>query len=177
MSNNIDPTPSMPTTSQIPGSRQQAVKPATPDLIIFNEASQKVDALTNLIFEDIGGQELINILRHDTVMGKDLRYRPISNLKEISYAYNSNNIFTVPGTLDKFFKNFSIRLDVHTVESRQGTGPNGETLYIDRLSGNPSQHNRLVIDVTNMETNEQVEIQILETGAYLDGIINSEENQ
>jgi hypothetical protein len=177
MSGNIDPTPTMPTTFEMPGSRQQAVKPATPDLIIFNQAAQTVDALTNLIFEDIGGQELINILRHDTVLGKNLRYEPVSNLKEISYAYNPNNIFTVPGTLDKFFKNFAIRLDTHVVESNKGTGPNGETLYIDRLSGNPSQQNRLVIDVVNMETNEQVEIQILESGAYLDGIINSEENQ
>lgn len=174
MSENIDPTPSLPASSSSVGSNQQAVKIPTPDLIIFDQSSQQVEALTNLIFENIGGQELINISRHDTVMGKNLRYSPISNLQNIAYAYNSNNIFTVPGTLDKVFKNFAIRLDTHRVEPGAGSGPNQETIYVDRLNSDPNQNGRLVLDVKNMETNEQVEIQILNTGLYLDDIINSE---
>ena len=176
MADNIDATPNMPVASSSVGSNQQAVKIPTPDLVIFDQESQKIDALTNLIFEDIGGQELINLVRHDTILGKNLRYRPVSNLQQIAYAYNANNIFTVSGTLDKFFKNFAIRLDIHTVEPGSGTGPGGSRLYIDNLNQNPNQSGRLVLDVTNMEVNEQVDIQVLNMGNYLDGIINTEDS-
>jgi hypothetical protein len=44
-------------------------------------------------------------------------------------------------------------------------------VYIDKNNPDPIQNNRLVIDVVGMKTNEQVEIQILNSGSYLNDII------
>jgi len=56
MSDNVSATPDIPDAQKTSSSSTRpAVKVATPDLILFNEAPLPVDAMTNLIFEDIGG--------------------------------------------------------------------------------------------------------------------------
>jgi len=153
------------TTKGVELAARGGVKVATPDIILFNQDALPVDAMADLIFEDIGGHEIINMARHNTVKGQNVSYSLISNSKAVAKSYSSNNIIFTPGTINEFFKNFAIRLDVHKPET---TSVNNEDIvYIDRVT----QPGSLVIEVTKMETNEQVEIQILNSGEYLDGII------
>ena len=170
----VDPTPILPESQPYDPNKSSGIKAATPDIIIFDEKNNSVDGLASLIFENLGAQELINLVRSDTIDGKNVDYSPISNLKLLDSQYNSKNIISVPGGLDQFFKNFAIRLDIHLPEV--GTGPGGTTVYIDKNNPNDQQRNRLVVDVTNMKTNEQVEIQVLNAGSYLPAIINSTED-
>lgn len=169
----VDPTPVLPETEPYRSKSSTAVKAATPDLILFDEVGIPVEALSSLIFESLGGQEAINIVRSDTIDGANVDYSPISNLKKLASAYGPKNIMSVAGGLEQYFKNFAIRLDIHTPE--RGTGPLGASVYIDRTNPDPVQKNRLVVDVINMKTNEQVDIQILNSGTYLDGIIDTTE--
>jgi hypothetical protein len=145
--------------------------------------------MSGLIFEKIGGQELINMTRHDTVDGRNVTYQPISNSSQISDAYSPNNLINISGTLEEYFANFAIRLDTHIPES--GTGPLepqvGATkrtyVYLDTEGTEEGfvdielgiNRNSLIVDVINMQENEQVEIQILNSGIYLDDIIESTE--
>lgn len=168
--NDVDPIPNLPDSIAYSSNSESGIKAATPDLIIFDDGAQGIDGISALLFEQLGAQEAISILRSDTIDGAHVDYSPISNLKKISAAYNSKNMLNVPGTLEQYFKNFAIRLDIHIPEI--GTGPNGADMYIDRNNPDPVQNNRLVIDVVNMKTNEQVEIQILNSGNYLDDIMN-----
>lgn len=164
----IDATPSTPLRQTVRETMLAAtggVKAATPDIILFNQAAMPVDAMADLIFEDIGGHELINMLRHDTVKGQDINYSLISNTKDVAKSYSSRNIIFAPGAIEEFFKNFAIRLDIHNPESVAAN--NSENMYVDRVI----VPNSLVVEVTNMEKNEQVEIQVLNSGDYLDGII------
>jgi hypothetical protein len=175
---------------QAPAEPKRAIKPATPDIVLFNEESLPIDAMSGLIFEKIGGQEIINMTRHDTVDGRNVTYQIISNNSKISDAYNPNNMISISGTLSQYFANFGIRLDTHIPES--GTGPredpedpNSRKAYVYVDTQNPATEflgtgmeinkNSLVIDVVNMKANEQVEIQILNSGIYLDDIIESTE--
>lgn len=162
VNNNLTPIPPLP--EAIPASNKvtKAIKAATPDVVLFNEDAVPVDVMSSLIFESIGGQEIINISRNDIINGKNVIYKTISNLQEIDNSYSSKNIINMDGTLDQYFKNFAIRLETHIPED--GTGPNGETVYID-------EENKLVIDLVSMEKNEQVEIQILDFGIFLNDII------
>jgi len=52
------------------------------DTILYNDDSLPIEIMTDLIFENIGGQELINIARNDTVNGQTIIYQPIKNLTE-----------------------------------------------------------------------------------------------
>jgi hypothetical protein len=49
-----------------------------------------------------------------------------------------------------------------------GTGPNGETVYIDPTTGD------LVINVSSLEPDEQVDVEILDSGEILNGTIYGE---
>jgi hypothetical protein len=115
--------------------------------------------MTNLIFEQIGGQEIINISRNDIINGQRVTYNLISNTDQINNAYNPKNIFTVPGDVESYFKNFGIRLDTHIPEN--GTGPQGQVVYVDETNIIPQKLIDWLVDVTNMRLNEQVEIQVL----------------
>lgn len=132
------------------------VKTAPLDTIIYKEEDQPVKIMADLIFENIGGQELINIARTDTVNGQSVIYQPIKNLTQIQQQYNPNNIVSLQATSDKYFQNFSIKLDNKVPE--EGNGPSGAHVYIDPLTGD------LVVEAINLEADEQIELEITTSG-------------
>ena len=145
------------------GSTTNAVKVATPSLIALSNPPLDIDIMADMIFENIGGQELINISRNDIINGQDVIYSPIKNLQDLYIQYNPNNIIKLESTSETYFKNFPIRLESKL--PYYGTGPNGEVVYIDPDTGD------LVINVSSIETDEQVDVQILNSGETLNGTI------
>ncbi len=126
------------------------------DTILLNEETTPVEVMADLLFENIGGQELINIARNDTVNGQTVIYQPIKNLSTIQQQYNPNNIVSLQSTSDKYFQNFSIKFD--TKVPNVGNGPNGEHVYIDTGNGG------LVIEAINIEDGEQIQVEITTSG-------------
>jgi hypothetical protein len=159
MPEDISAVPNIPESqSTTTGRSSRAIKIATPDIILPEEFPIPIDLMTDLIFEDIGGQEIISISRNDIINGQDVSYILIGNTKLISRKYSSLNIFSLPGTIENYFRNFSIRLDIHIPE--KGTGPVGERVYLNNS-------NNLIIDVVNMQKNERVDVEILKRGNVL----------
>lgn len=157
----IDATANQPTaTTQ--ADVNPAVLVATPALIALSNAALDIDIMADLIFENIGGQELINIARNDLINGQDVIYTPIKNLRDLYLQYNANNIIRLENAADTYFKNFPIRLENKLPYT--STGIIEDIAYMDS-SGN------LVINVSNLEPDEQVEVQILNSGEILDGTI------
>ncbi len=150
--------------SSVPAS--DPIKVATPELIALSNPPLDIDIMADMIFENIGGQELINISRNDIINGQDVIYSPIKNLQDLYIQYNPNNIIKLESTSDTYFKNFPIRLESKLPIS--GTGPNGETVYIDQETGD------LIINVSSLDPDEQVDVQILNSGETLDGTIYGE---
>ena len=148
----ITPKPITPTVPPVPQKFAAAVKTAPIDTILFNDSLVPIEIMTDLIFEDIGGQELINIARNDTVNGQDIIYQPIKNLTSIQQKYNPNNILGIQQTSDKYFEGFPIRLEEKM--PNYPNGPNGESVYIDPETGD------LIIELANVLEQEQVESQI-----------------
>jgi hypothetical protein len=147
--------------SSVPAS--DPIKVATPELIALSNPPLDIDIMADMIFENIGGQELINISRNDIINGQDVVYSPIKNLQDLYIQYNPNNIIKLESTSDTYFKNFPIRLESKLPVF--GTGPNGETVYIDEETGD------LIINVSSLDPDEQVDVQILNSGETLDGTI------
>jgi hypothetical protein len=117
-----------------------------------------LEFLGDLSFESLGGQELINISRHDLVNGQKTLYSPIKNLSSIRSQYNPSNIVALQGSSDATFKSFAIRFEDYFLEV--GLGPNGEVIYVD-------DNGNIVINFINVPENQEVEVQILKKGTEL----------
>jgi hypothetical protein len=157
----VNPTPLTPadiTTASVAAALPPAppVKTAPIDTVLFNDDELPIEVMTDLIFENIGGQELINIARNDIINGQQVSYQPIKNLSSIQQQYNPNNILALQSTSDKYFANFPIKLENKI--PTPGTGPNGKHVYIDSTNGN------LVIEAINIEPDEQIEVEITVSG-------------
>jgi len=156
-----DATPNVPNSQTTKAA--DPVKIATPDLKVFNDELIPIEIMTDLIFEDIGGTELINISRNDLINGQNILYQPIKNISSIFFQYNPKNILGLQDTSDTIFKNFPIKFSNRV--PNVGTGPNGEIVYIEESTGN------LIINLINMDKNEQVDVEILTTGTVFNGTI------
>lgn len=156
----VDAIPNSPYNN---GKDNIGVKVATPQYILFDDAGVSIENMTRLVFEDIGSEEIINVARNDTVFGENLIYQPIVNSVSLSQKYNSTSILSLQGTIGNYFKNFTIELSNKI--PNVGSGPNGEFIYIDDVTGD------LIIDAVNMESDEQIEINIITDGeSYRDTI-------
>lgn len=158
----VSATPPVPSTSSASSSTPASsaatpaatqIKVATPDIITIDQETLPVELMTALIFESIGGQELINIARHDLITGGNLEYQPIKNMAIINSEYNSRNIIFMPDSSNEYSRNFTIDWDSHTIESFSDL----DSTHI----GIDSTKNELSLIVTNMKPGEQVEVQVL----------------
>ncbi len=132
------------------------VKTAPIDTILFDEEAVPIQIMSDLIFENIGGQELINVARNDTVNGQQIIYQPIKNLTQIQQEYNPNNILAIQATSDKYFQNFAIKFESKV--PIVGGGPDEEHVYIDTQTGD------LIVEAVNLQEDEQIEVEITTGG-------------
>ena len=63
-----------------------STKSATPEKIALSNPILDPEVMSDLLFENIGGQELINISRNDLVNGQDVAYSPIKISRK--YIFN-----------------------------------------------------------------------------------------
>jgi hypothetical protein len=122
----VSATPATPTSigiAFVSSSSTTQVKSATKDIILFDDGAVPVELMADLIFENIGGQELINIARRDTVNGQKISYQPIKNLSSIEQQYTLIILlaFRQPqiNTLQTFLLNLTTRFPKQERELRE----------------------------------------------------------
>jgi hypothetical protein len=161
MSNiSINPVPDYP--ERRPPTARADFKPATPDLIEFDNSQVPIDFMTDVIFEQIGGQEILNISRNDLINGQSVLYNPIRNASQLNIKYGPSTIIPMPDTIEFYFNGKAIKLS-------DKLPVNGENVYLDTARGD------IVVEVNNMTQSERVEIEILFGPNPVDGIIWSED--
>lgn len=133
------------------------VKTATPDIIEYDDAELIANAeiIADLLFENIGGQEILSMARYDTVNGQDIVYQPIKNLQIINQEFTSANLLRLQKTSDRIFANFPIKL--LTKVPNEGNGPDGTNVYRNNDGG-------IVLEFVNLSEDEQIEVQIATSG-------------
>lgn len=151
----VESTPSVP--APVPATSNNSVKPATPDLIQFNDADIPIEYMTDLLFEAVGGQEIISISRNDIVNGQQIKYTPIKNISQVGVNYNPQNIFSITDTTSSYFNNYSIKFDekVPEIGSEEVANQVKQIVYVEETTGD------IVVNVINMRTGEQVEINVV----------------
>ncbi len=160
------PAPVPPKPPSPPPPPPPPPKTAPIDTILFDEEAVPIEIMSDMIFEDIGGHEIINIARNDTINGQTVRYQPIKNLSSIQQQYNPNNILALQNTSDKYFQNFSIKLETKLLEIGEGSGPDEAYDYIEPATGD------LIVDLINLETDEQIEVEIGISGTIYEAEFN-----
>jgi hypothetical protein len=136
------------------------IKTAPIDTVEFVDETLSAELLLDLLFEDVGGQELLTIARNDTVNGQDVVYQPFKNLGILQEIYNPTKLLKLQETSDKIFSNFTINL--RDKIPKVGSGLNGANYYLDLTAGDG------IIEFINLKSDEQVEIQIVSAGIIED---------
>jgi hypothetical protein len=137
------------------------VKASTPQYLDFEEPVDS-SILNIAIFERLGAQELINIVRHDLIAGQKIDYQPVRGISRSGFDFDPLTLVSLQGTSDTVFNNFSI-----PIENK-----------IPYTQSEPVQliNNDIVVSVVNLEPDEQVEVQVITFGDLLDDTIYEEES-
>ena len=153
------PTPPAP-QQEIMTPLPPVVKSAPIDTVEFIDERFSDELIIDLLFENVGGQELLTIARNDTVNGQDVVYQPFKNLGILQETYNPTTLLRLQQTSDKFFSNFTINL--RDKIPNIGSGENGKNYKLDLATGEG------VIEFINIRPDEQVEVQIISAGIIED---------
>ena len=153
----VSPVPQTPSNATVVTAYTPApTKTAPIDTVLFNDDSMSPEIMADLIFEDIGGHELLSISRNDIINGQRVSYSPIKNLGLVQQKYNPNNILRLQATSDTYFANFAIKFEEKVPLEANGT--NGVNVYIEQETGD------LIVETVNMNNDEQLEIEIAING-------------
>lgn len=166
-----DPKPIVTVKSSVGNNDKinSSVKIATSNLFLVNENDISVELMSRIFFEEIGGQELINISRNDLLSGQEIEYGIIKNMASLSLDYNPNNLLRLQGTDAEYFSEFSFNLDRFVPEI--GTGQNinevltGERVYVESATGN------VIINTINVKSTQDVDIEFLTFEDVIDDTI------
>jgi hypothetical protein len=151
----------------LPTISTEPVKYATPDVVLIDPNDVPIDLILKLTLEKIGGLELINLVRHDTVNGQNIIYRPLKNVSQLAIDYNPQNMIKLPDSADSYFKNFAIKLENH-IQQETNELPALVT-YIDPVTEN------VIIETTSMRADYEVEVQMVSSGKVFDDTIYTED--
>jgi hypothetical protein len=132
-------------------SGSSGIKIATPDLIVFDNSSLSVDSMADLIFEDIGGQELLEISRSDLINSANVAFSKIKSRPKLTAPIDSTAGATFTQPLQ------SIKLSNHIPNFVSPT-------IINSLGG-------IEINVINILPGYQVEVQIVSKADRFDDTI------
>jgi len=157
---NLPPPPPPPPTTY-------KVKIANPEVILFDDETLPATTLIDILFEDIGGQELLSMSRHDIISGDYVPNQLIKNLTSLNQEFSSKRLLSLQNTSDKYFSNFGIKLENKI--PFVGGGANGENVYL-----NDSQD--IVIDLINLDIDEQVEVQLSISGTIYTIVLEAGES-
>ena len=131
-----------------------------PERDVVELADQSVDSATiqNLLFENIGANELTKFVRHDTVEGINPYYDIISNLSDIKRKFDPSSLVSLQKSDSSLFDIYPIKL--------QDKIPTDDYLsdnnILDYVYFN--ENGDLVIEVVNMSDSEIVEVEIDRNG-------------
>ncbi len=128
-----------------------AVLIATSNLFIEPEIVDPQFA-TNLFFEDISGNELINIQPYNFLV--DTSNSNISNINSIVTSYEPQSLFKSSNMQQSYFSGFEISLNDRTPSV--GSGPSGENVSF--VAGTT---NAIQIELINTLDDEEVQVEFL----------------
>jgi hypothetical protein len=147
---------------ELPPPPPQMVRVPERDVVSLAQETISAETIVNLLFENVGANELTKFVRHDTVEGINPYYDVISNLSDIKRKFDPSNLISLQKTTSSLFDIFPIKLqdkipsDAYLLENNLT-----DFVYIDT-------NGDLVIEVVNLKDSEIVEIEIDTSGTIFE---------
>ena len=130
----------------------------TRDVVNFIESNISAEGMTNILFEQIGGIELISMVRRDTVEGQNPYYTIISNLSNIKKEFDPTQIISRQKPNQSFFDIFSIDINTKIPNDLYLQRNNLTNFFYIDTNGD------FVIELDNLKQDEVIELEIAQGG-------------
>lgn len=128
------------------------------DVVNLQSPAASIESLALILFEEISAYELVNISRLDTIEGQNPLYTVISNLSSVRRNLDPGQIITFQTPNQTNFEQHYINLEEKI--------PSQTVLDFNNLSNffYIANNGDLVIELDNLNTDEQIEVQIASSG-------------
>jgi hypothetical protein len=135
-------------------------KIADPQYILSVDPAATVEEMENAIWQQIGGHEIISIIRRDLIDGTNPNYSIISDLEKLNKEYNSKTIVPIEGSAEYFANSFGIKFERYLPASIYLSElPNSPTNPVDVEETEDSYN--VVIYVADIPSSYEIEVQTL----------------
>lgn len=135
---------------------RQSLVPAR-DVVDFNTPPPSIEAMQQVLFEELSSFELVNMARRDTVEGLNPYYSVISNLSSIRTQYDPSKIISLQDSL-QITDIYQIILDSKIPNAAYLARNNITNFFYIDTNGD------FVLELDNLLPDEFVEIQIASSG-------------
>lgn len=137
------------------------VKVATPETYELYPSSVERVVAAQMFLEMLGGNELIELSRHDLINGFNTKYQPIKDAQIVATQFNAFNIIPLQDTLPNYMDNFPIKLE-ERIPNTTADQPSNVTIDDNGI---------ITIELVNLKPDETVEVEIFYQGEILDDTI------
>ncbi len=127
------------------------VRSADPDIVLVTPEELPADIQANMVLQAMGGSELIQIARNDSVDGQEILYQPIVNMDSFAAQFSPTLIIGNVPSLNGRKSSASINLDAFLVPSEDGSGE----LFVGKSApGKPA----IIVQLDGLQEGDVVEI-------------------
>jgi hypothetical protein len=137
--------------------RDESVLSSEPQFFVGVDPAATVEEMENAIWQNIGGHEIISLVRRDLVDGINLDYSLVSNLAKLFQEYNPKTIFSIEDVSATIFARFGIKLEKYVPSLRA-------LALIDENLKSPvvlDDAGKIVIYLSNVEDDKEIEVQTI----------------
>jgi hypothetical protein len=137
--------PALPAPQAPPAPPPPPIKIPTRDVFALAEPEISAASQANILFQEIGAIEIVNLTRRTTVEGQNPSYNIINNLPTIRREFDPTNLLTNQFLTQQVFPEFEINVDFRI--------PAGQILSI-------APNGDILVQTINVRDDEIVEVQI-----------------
>lgn len=160
-------SPFISTTSISSAPLDKIVKIPERDVVNYQDENIPAEVLTNLLFENLGANELVKFERHDTIEGTNTTYDIISNLSKIRKEYDPSSLISRQKPDTSFFDIYTIKLE-SKIPDQKYLAENPKILAGGQINTTDYVYIRdngdLVIELININPDEIIEVEIDSSG-------------
>lgn len=128
------------------------------DVVNYQDDNIPTELITNLLFENLGANELVKYERHDTIEGTNATYDIISNLSNIRKEFDPAALISRQKPDTSFFDIYTIKLENKIPGQNYLNNNNLSNFFYIDTNGD------LVIELDNVNPDEIIEVEIDQGG-------------
>lgn len=138
-------------------------KVADPQYVVSKDPATSTSEMEEALLQDIGGHEILSVMRRNVVDGTNIDYQIVSGLDKLAEEYNSKTIMSIEDSSYRYFNLFGIRFENYVPSQSALSLINTQLVNPVAIDAN----NSLTIYVSNIEDFYEVEVQSITSGELL----------